>query len=76
VTLLGVLLAATLFVSEARRCLKTRVVQDMEVDTGRSALLHLTFDVTFPALPCQAVRMDTGDVSGKFETETMMKAAQ
>ena len=75
-TLLGALLAATLFVSEVRRCMSVRVEQSMAVDTSRDDKLRLTFDITFPALPCQALRMDTGDVSGKFETESMAKMLQ
>lgn len=76
VTVLGALLALTLFVSEVGRCLRVRLEQQMAVDKSQLDLLHFSFDITFPALPCRALRMDTGDVSGKFETESMMQMAQ
>lgn len=71
ITLLGAALAMVLFASEARRCLATRRVQDMVVDTELRPRMRIEFDLTFPALPCHALRLDTGDVGGRFETESM-----
>lgn len=48
----------------------------MRVDTARREDLHVTFNVTFPALPCEAILMDSGDVSGKWQTESSMAAAK
>ena len=71
ITLLGAALALILFVSEASRCLRVRYVQEMAVDTALRPTMYMEYNITFPALPCQAIRMDTGDVGGKFETESM-----
>ncbi|KAG7670376.1 hypothetical protein Ndes2437A_g04899 [Nannochloris sp. 'desiccata'] len=75
VTLLGATLAVILFIGEAQRCLRLRQVQDMVVDTSIRPKMHFEYDLTFPALPCHAIRMDSGDVGGRFETESMHKAA-
>lgn len=48
----------------------------MRVDTSRREELHVSFNVTFPALPCEALLMDAGDVSGKWQTESRMKVAK
>lgn len=48
----------------------------MKVDTARREQLHLTFNLTFPALPCEALLMDAGDVSGKWQTESRMQVAK
>lgn len=47
----------------------------MSVDTNLRPTMHVAFNLTFPALPCEAVRMDMGDVGGRFETESMAAAA-
>lgn len=75
VTIAAAVLAIVLFFSEAHRCLRLREVQDMVVDTSIRPTMHVTYDITFPALPCEAIRLDTGDVGGRFETESMHKAA-
>ena len=74
VTLVGATLALILFIAEAHRCLRLRLVKDMAVDTSLRPTMHIEYDITFPALPCHAIRIDTGDVGGKFETETMHQA--
>ena len=74
VTLAAAVLAMFLFIAEAHRCLRVRTVQEMVVDTSIRPTMHVTYDITFPALPCEAIRLDTGDVGGKFETESMHKA--
>ena len=51
-------------------------VPQMRVDTSRREELHVSFNVTFPALPCEALLMDAGDVSGKWQTESRMKVAK
>ena len=48
----------------------------MRVDVSRRELLHVTFNLTFPALPCEAVLMDAGDVSGKWQTESRISLAR
>lgn len=75
VTILGALLASVLFIEEFHRCMRVRVDQQMSVDTQRRATMHVNFNITFPALPCQAIMIDTGDVSGRYETEAMAKSA-
>lgn len=38
-----------------------------KVDTTRGERLHLTFNLTFPALPCELLMLDVQDVAGTFE---------
>jgi len=52
------------------------VNQKMEVDTALTATLHVEFNITFPALPCRTIRVDSGDVGGAYETESMMAQAK
>ena len=56
-------------------CLPAAHLQ-MKVDVSRRELLHVTFNLTFPALPCEAVLMDAGDVSGKWQTESRISLAR
>jgi hypothetical protein len=76
VTLLGAALALALFFTEWRRCMTARLNQEMHVDDARGGTLHLNFNLTFPALPCQALRVQVGDVSGKNQGEAGLKMAQ
>ncbi|PRW39153.1 endoplasmic reticulum-Golgi intermediate compartment 3 [Chlorella sorokiniana] len=76
VTLLGVCVALILFFSEAWQCLSVRRVQEMSVDVARGEDLHVTFNLTFPALPCEALLLDAGDVSGKWQTESKLAVAR
>lgn len=48
----------------------------MKVDTSRKETLHVTFNLTFPALPCEALLLDAGDVSGKWQTESRLQLAR
>jgi Endoplasmic Reticulum-Golgi Intermediate Compartment (ERGIC) len=48
----------------------------MEVDMLKTDTLRIEFDVSFPALPCQALRLDLGDVAGNFQTEGGIRIAQ
>lgn len=48
----------------------------MKVDMSRRETLHVTFNITFPALPCEALLMDAGDVSGKWQTESRIQVAR
>lgn len=41
----------------------------MKVDTARDQMLHIHFNVSFPALPCSAIVLDTGDSSGQYRSE-------
>lgn len=65
-----------LFISEARRCFKVELKQQMDVHATIEPTLHVEFNITFPALPCRAIRLDAGDVGGRFETESMMEVAK
>lgn len=76
VTIIGVVVALVLFLSEFRQCMVTRRVQEMKVDVSRRESLHVTFNITFPALPCEALLMDAGDVSGKWQTESRLQVAR
>ena len=36
----------------------------------------MSFDISFPALPCAAISLDAGDVSGKFKTDATVRIAR
>lgn len=38
--------------------------------------MRVTFNLTFPALPCEALLLDAGDVSGKWQTESKLAVAR
>ena len=48
----------------------------MKVDITRREELHVTFNISFPALPCEALLMDVGDVSGRWQTESRISLAK
>ena len=48
----------------------------MVVDTTRHETMHVTFNVTFPALPCEMLILDVADVSGTYESEAAMELAK
>ena len=43
----------------------------MEVDPIRGARMRLTFDITFPSMPCSVVSIDAMDASGAHQLEVM-----
>ncbi|GAB4814029.1 hypothetical protein N2152v2_001075 [Parachlorella kessleri] len=76
VTLAGVVLALVLLIAEVKNTMTTRIVQELKVDTSRNERLHITFNISFPALPCEALAMDIQDVSGRFQTDTSITHAK
>ncbi|KAK9814049.1 hypothetical protein WJX73_010584 [Symbiochloris irregularis] len=64
VTLFGVCLAIALFTSEAVEHFRPYTLTTMGVDTVRDQHLYVEFNMSFPALPCQALSLDASDVSG------------
>ncbi|GBF95217.1 hypothetical protein Rsub_07932 [Raphidocelis subcapitata] len=69
VTVLGALLALTLFAHEVRWYATARGAAHMEVDLRRSHDLDVHIDVTFHAVPCAALSVSTYDSSGTSETD-------
>lgn len=65
VTVVGVLIAITLFVSEFRACFTLSTVQTMAVDKSRADFINLNVNLTFPALPCQALNVELRDIAGE-----------
>lgn len=50
--------------------------REMVVDGLRKPSVHIEFNLTFPSLPCRAIRVAAGDSSGHFETESVMEQVQ
>jgi hypothetical protein len=73
ISLATIVFALWLVVSEGSRCLSLTVAETMDVDMSREETMPMRFNVTFPHLPCRAIRFTMGDSSGNFETESMMK---
>ncbi|VAI06180.1 unnamed protein product [Triticum turgidum subsp. durum] len=65
ITIVSSLAILLLFFSEIRLYLYAATESKLTVDTSRGERLHINFDVTFPALPCSLVAIDTMDVSGE-----------
>ncbi|XP_006650004.1 endoplasmic reticulum-Golgi intermediate compartment protein 3-like [Oryza brachyantha] len=65
ITIASSLAILLLFLSEIRLYLYSATDSKLTVDTSRGERLHINFDVTFPALPCSLVAVDTMDVSGE-----------
>ncbi|GJN31320.1 hypothetical protein PR202_gb19706 [Eleusine coracana subsp. coracana] len=68
ITIISSLAILLLFFSEIRLYLYSATESKLTVDTSRGERLHinlLQFDITFPALPCSLVAVDTMDVSGE-----------
>ena len=58
------LLIAVLTVIEVADYLQVRQDDHLFVDTSRGQQLRINLNVTFPALPCSVLSLDTLDVSG------------
>ncbi|KAI4318698.1 hypothetical protein MLD38_032373 [Melastoma candidum] len=64
-TLLSSLIIFFLFLSEFRLYLHTVTETKLIVDTSRGEKFHINFDITFPALPCSLLSVETMDISGE-----------
>ena len=64
VTILSILLAIVLFISELNYYLTPEISEELLVDVSRGSKLSIYFDVTFPRLPCNLISIDAIDVSG------------
>ncbi|GBF88593.1 hypothetical protein Rsub_01308 [Raphidocelis subcapitata] len=69
VTLMGVLLASTLFCHELSWYLSPKAHSKMEVDLRRHRDLGINVDVTFHAVPCAALSVDIIDASGTADSD-------
>ncbi|CAB4320142.1 unnamed protein product [Prunus armeniaca] len=63
ITLASSLLILLLFFSELRLYLHTVTESKLLVDASRGETLHINFDVTFPAIRCSLLSLDTMDIS-------------
>ncbi|KAM5580283.1 hypothetical protein ABKV19_009837 [Rosa sericea] len=69
VSVVGLLIMATLFLHELRYYLSSYTVHQMSVDLKRGETLPIHINVTFPALPCDVLSVDAIDMSGKHEVD-------
>ncbi|OEL21199.1 Endoplasmic reticulum-Golgi intermediate compartment protein 3 [Dichanthelium oligosanthes] len=76
ITILSSLAILLLFFSEIRLYLYSATESKLTVDTSRGERLHINFDVTFPALPCSLVAVDTMDVSGEQHYDIIERPLQ
>ncbi|KAL3620924.1 hypothetical protein CASFOL_035836 [Castilleja foliolosa] len=65
ITIASSIVIALLFISEFRLYLHTVTESKLVVDTSRGGALRIYFDVTFPAIPCTLLSVDTMDISGE-----------
>ncbi|CAN0927703.1 Endoplasmic reticulum-Golgi intermediate compartment protein 3 [Linum grandiflorum] len=69
VSVVGLVIMATLFVHELGYYLHTYTVHQMSVDLTRGQTLPIHINVTFPSLPCDVLSVDAIDMSGKHEVD-------
>ncbi|XP_062009193.1 uncharacterized protein LOC133725830 isoform X1 [Rosa rugosa] len=70
VSVVGLLIMATLFLHELRYYLSSYTVhQQMSVDLKRGETLPIHINMTFPSLPCDVLSVDAIDMSGKHEVD-------
>ncbi|CAL0318306.1 unnamed protein product [Lupinus luteus] len=65
VTVVSAAVMLFLFLSELKLYLYTVTESKLLVDTSRGETLHINFDVTFPAVRCSMLSLDTRDISGE-----------
>ncbi|KAL6329042.1 hypothetical protein AAG906_007332 [Vitis piasezkii] len=69
VSIIGLVIMATLFLHELRYYLTTYTVHQMSVDLKRGETLPIHINITFPSLPCDVLSVDAIDMSGKHEVD-------
>ncbi|XP_059653538.1 uncharacterized protein LOC132300470 isoform X1 [Cornus florida] len=69
VSIIGLVIMATLFLHELRYYLSTYTVHQMAVDLKRGETLPIHINMTFPSLPCDVLSVDAIDMSGKHEVD-------
>ncbi|CAH8318971.1 unnamed protein product [Eruca vesicaria subsp. sativa] len=65
ITLASSIFMLILFFSELRIYLHPVTESQLRVDTSRGEKLRINFDVTFPALACSIISLDSMDISGE-----------
>ncbi|XP_042501692.1 endoplasmic reticulum-Golgi intermediate compartment protein 3-like [Macadamia integrifolia] len=69
VSIVGLIIMATLFLHELKYYLTTYTVHQMAVDLKRGETLPIHINVSFPSLPCDVLSVDAVDMSGKHEVD-------
>ncbi|CAH9100885.1 unnamed protein product [Cuscuta epithymum] len=69
VSIVGLVIMATLFLHELKYYLSTNTVHQMAVDLKRGETLPIHINMTFPSLPCDVLSVDAIDMSGKHEVD-------
>nr|XP_027101775.1 endoplasmic reticulum-Golgi intermediate compartment protein 3-like [Coffea arabica] len=69
VSIVGLVIMATLFIHELRYYLTTNIVHEMAVDLKRGETLPIHINMSFPSLPCDVLSVDAIDLSGKHEVD-------
>ncbi|XP_073134451.1 uncharacterized protein [Henckelia pumila] len=69
VSIVGLVIMATLFLHELTFYLSTDTVHEMAVDLKRGETLPIHINMTFPSLPCDVLSVDAIDMSGKHEVD-------
>lgn len=65
VSIITILLIVWLVVSETWWWFETEVVETMDVNQARNAELRISFDITFPSVPCSMLSINAEDVTGQ-----------
>ena len=54
-----------LFCSEFYSYVSTTKVDHLVVDSSKGSLMKISFDITFPSMPCAVIALEAEDVSGQ-----------
>ncbi|XP_076891038.1 uncharacterized protein LOC143542306 [Bidens hawaiensis] len=69
VSIIGLIIMATLFLHELTYYISTYEVHEMSVDLKRGETLPIHINISFPSLPCPVLSVDAIDMSGKHEVD-------
>ena len=60
-----------LFCSEFYSYVSTTKVDHLVVDSSKGSLMKISFDITFPSMPCAVIALEAEDVSGQKQNNLM-----
>jgi|EP00505_MAST-04D_sp_SCG-Rhode-Island_P002182 endoplasmic reticulum-Golgi intermediate compartment protein 3 len=70
-SIVAVLSMFLLFCSEFYSYVRTTPVDHLVVDSSKGGVMKISFDITFPSMPCSVISMEAEDVSGEKQEGVM-----
>mmetsp|Transcript_38303 Transcript_38303/g.48319 ORF Transcript_38303/g.48319 Transcript_38303/m.48319 type:complete len:403 (-) Transcript_38303:258-1466(-) len=69
VSVIAMVAAVILFYSELNYSMTTEVVDHLFVNSSSGQALPISFNITFPSVPCELISVDVEDASGKSQED-------